>query len=141
MNEMVQVGTVVAAICVPVTALLTVLCTKGVDGWVKMRKTKTAEIMEDRKYSDGEAAKAYDKLIGQFEARIDALEKEQKLLIIELKESRAEHVKCMVEHAALRGKFEALQVHVDRLWKHDEANKENVKKLKEEVEKHTEPMA
>lgn len=143
----------VVAITGGASTLLTLLCTKGVDAWVKWRttnsdedikqqKARAAQDMEDRKYEDSQeavafqqATAAYDKLVANFEARVKALENDRDTLLVELKETRKEHMACQVEQERLRGKLEALQVHVDRLWKHDEANKEHVASLETAIKK------
>lgn len=56
-----------------------------------------------------------------------ALKAQNELLI-------AEQLRLRESNEVLNGKLEALQVHVDRLYQHDKANKENVEVLKKAVE-------
>lgn len=116
-----------------VSALLTLGLTKGVDAFIRLRKSKQEQVMEDKKYEASQesvafqqATAAYDKLLQNFEARVNTLELALKEMNEELKESRKEHVNCIVEQERLRGELKALQVHVDRLWSHEKANKEQI---------------
>lgn len=119
-----------------------------VDAIVRLRKSRTENNMEVAKHEDAQAKEAYsaamiahDKLNAAFESRVKALEEsnlrtheELKFTRQELKQAREEHTKCQVEQEKLRGDLKALQVHVDRLWAHDKANKENVDGLKKTLE-------
>lgn len=131
-----EIATLVGSAAAAIGAILGVLCTKGVDALLKLRKAKQEELMEEKKYEDSQeavafqqATAAYDKLLANFEARVNTLELALKEVGEELKQSRKEHVACQVEQERLRGELKALQVHVDRLWSHDKANKEHVASL------------
>lgn len=129
------------AISAPFNVALGVLLTKGVDAIVRLRKSKTDNNMEVAKHEDAQAKEAYaaamvahEKLNSQFESRVKALEDSLKSTLQELKQTRDEHTKCQVEQEKLRGDLKALQVHVDRLWSHDKANKDNLDGLKKTLE-------
>lgn len=123
-----------------VSGLLTLAATKGVDAIIRLRKSKTDNIMEERKHEDvqakefyAQATAAYQLLIQQFEARVAVLEAanlktdaELKATRADLMKSRDEHANCMIGQESLRGDLKALQVHVDRLWSHDKAGKEQL---------------
>lgn len=128
----------VVAITGGASTLLTLLCTKGVDALLKLRKARTDEIMEEKKYEDSQeavafqqATAAYDKLRQALEARVATLETSLTAVNDELKTSRKEHVGCLLEQERLRGELKALRVHVERLWTHDQANKDQVAALAE----------
>ncbi len=120
----------------------------AVDAVIRLRKSRLDNNMEVRKHDDAQAKEAYEaasvvheQLRIQFEARIKALEdangrthEELKATRAELSQARAEHTNCLVAQESLRGELKALQIHVDRLWKHDEANREHAKALKSELE-------
>lgn len=131
----------IVAITGGASTLLTLACTKGVDALLRMRKAKADEIMDGKKYEDNQAVvafqqatAAYDKLLAAFEARVETLEEALKAVNGELREARKEHINCVREQERLRGELKALQVHVDRLWKHDQANQANVAVLEKAVE-------
>lgn len=139
---------VTGAVSGGIGGLLGVVLTKGVDAIIKLRKSKQEGIMEERKYEDSQAkdayhqaTTAYEKLLLQFEVRVTVLEsanrtinEELKNTRAELKASRDEHANCMVAQETLRGELKALQIHVNRLWTHDQNNKENVKKIEQHIE-------
>jgi hypothetical protein len=130
------IGTLVTLVGA-IGALIGVLATKGVDGWLRLRKAKQDEKMEDQKFEAGkdaeaykQATAAYEKLIGNFEARLVASEQTLREVHQELKQCREQHVKSIEEQGNLRAELAALKVHVDRLWSHDKAGRENLDHLK-----------
>jgi hypothetical protein len=134
----------VVAITGGLSTLGTLACTKGVDALLRIRKAKADEVMEDKKYEDSQesvafqqATAAYDKLIAAFESRVNTLETAITTVNGKLEESSKREVACMVEQERLRGDLKALQVHVDRLWKHDQVNQANVSGLKKQLEEET----
>lgn len=123
------------------SALLTLGLTKGVDAVIRIKKAKQDRVMEDKKYEDNQesvafqqATAAYEKLLQNFEARVNTLELALKEMSEELKASRREHVNCIVEQERLRGELKALQVHVDRLWSHDKATKEQIEQSTRDIQ-------
>ena len=142
-----RIVAITTAVTVPVTSLLTLLLTKGRDTYLAIRKAKTEEVMEEKKFEAGQeviafqqATAAYEKLTTSFEARVKTLETALASVNDELKEARKEHVNCVREQERLRGELKALQVHVDRLWSHDTKNKEYAEKLKAETEAKAEEL-
>ncbi len=130
----------VVAVTGGASTLLTLFCTKLVDALLRIRKAKQDQLMDEKKYEDSQesvafqqATVAYEKLLKNFEARVNTLELALKEMNEELKDVRKEHVACMVEGERLRGDLKALQVHVDRLWNHDQANKEHVAVLESAI--------
>lgn len=124
-----------------VSMILGVLCTKGVDALLKMRKAKSEEHMEEKKYEDGQeavafqqATAAYEKLLAAFESRVQTLETALQAVTVELKESRKEHTNCAVEQERLRGEIKVLQIQVDRLKDHDLRNQQQIEKSHKDLQ-------
>lgn len=120
------------------STLLTLACTKGVDALLRLRKARQEEVMEDRKYDDSqeavafkEATAAYKMLIQAFEVRVHALETALAEVNAELKETRSNYVKAIMESAELRGE---LKVYVERFFAHDENNKKHLEVLTEKLQ-------
>lgn len=132
---------VTGAVSASAGGLIGVLCTKGVDAYLRIRKAKADEDMAEKTYDASQeaaafqqATAAYEKLISAFEARITALETALSAVGQELQVTRKQHLEAVIEQERLRGELKALQVHVDRLWSHDSANKQNVDGLKAKVQ-------
>ncbi len=92
--------------------------------------------MEDRKYEDGRAEEATNKLVSELTARVNALSSE-------VKEVRGEHIHCVEQQGYLKGQIAILlekdakkgeliaklTEEVNRLSRHEQANMENLKNL------------
>src|SRR5687767_6415410 len=76
-----SIGVLVGTISAGAGTILGVVLTKGVDAFLRIRKAKSDEIMDEKKYDDSkesiafqQATAAYEKLIQAFETRVKALE-------------------------------------------------------------------
>jgi hypothetical protein len=140
------IGAIIAAASAAGSSLLTIIYTKGVTARNLRRTTDHNIVMEDKAYEDNKAAIIFEQFKGALEQRIATLERELTDVRSEMRADRErhaqevlairkEHMVCMVEHAKTQGKYEAVQTHLDRLWAHDKANKEQHDKLKADIEK------
>lgn len=116
-----------------IVVLLTVLSTKVVDAWLRLRKSG----MEERQYEDGEAKTARDQLVEQLKLQVKDLKADMQTVLSELKQVRTAHVNCEVAQAELRGEVAVLREKISALERHDAANTENAKKLAKIVKEET----
>lgn len=142
MGESAQIVAVTAAIASAVGALIGVLSTKGVDGLIRLRKSKIEGTMTEKKYDDGVAAEAYALFKDAMISRVSALESaltsvttKFEAVTVKLEECRVNHAKAEVETERVKGDMRVMQVQLDRLTQHDEATKKQIAKNLEEAER------
>ena len=111
--------------------VLSVLCTKGIDALLKLRKSK----LEERQYEDGQAKAAQDALVAELKEQVKELKADMSGMLSELKDVRTAHTKCEVQQAELRGELNVMKEKVARLESHDEANRQNKAVLKDALKK------
>ncbi len=113
--------------------LLTFAATKGIDALIKLWKVK----QEERQYADGQTKEGYVALIADLKEQVKELKGNVQSVLAELKDVRAAHINCEINHAELRGIVNVLNEKVSRLEGHDKANADNTKKLAEIVKAET----
>jgi hypothetical protein len=119
---------ITVAISTPITALLTLVLTKGVDAWIKARKQHMEEhsqhakhAMESRQYDDQQDITAREILTQQLTSDLREVR-------AELSAVKGDHLECVRKTGILEGKCEALEI-VNR------ANEERLRKMDAEIEK------
>lgn len=103
--------------------------TKGIPSRLLVRK----QDMEERQYEDSQDKQRKDALVTVLEEQVKELRATVSGLVAELKEVRAAHAKCEIQHAELKGKMEVMDVKLSRLEAHDTANKKNIESLQQSV--------
>jgi chromosome segregation ATPase len=112
-----------------IVILLTWLSTKGVDAWIKFRKTR----LEERQYEDVQVREVHTALEAELRKQIEELRTDFRAVLEELKQARADHVDCKLEQERLRGHVALLQEKVARLEGHDKRGEEHIKSLRDAV--------
>jgi hypothetical protein len=120
--------------------LLSVLATKGVDGFLKVWGFG----FERQKYQDAREDKEHDALVDELkdrivklESAIDSIQKsfsEERMTAARLlAEEKAAHTKCQLEQESLRGDVRVMQEQIKGLLRHDQVNKDGLNELKAKV--------
>ncbi len=132
-----EIAAATGAVTAAVTAPLTLILTKGIEALLKYRKARHDETMERDKADDAKSAEdyaqakaSYERMIGLFEARVNTLEGALKDVHQRLEDCHKQHLEAIRVQEQLKGELKALEVHVQRLWKHDERNEEDRKQLR-----------
>lgn len=124
-----QIAIWAGAICTGLGGLL--------GGWatayVMIRKANAEAKMGERKQDDNVVSEAYLLFKEAMTARVSALETALGIVTDKLEKSREAHTKCEVAMADLKGDIKVMQEKIDRLTKHDEANKEQIEANKEKA--------
>lgn len=126
----------VLAIVGGLSSLVTLFATKGVDAWLRVRKSG----LEERKYEDGRAVEGYQTTISELKARVThletLLEMQEKKYTSEIEALRREHIDCVKLQTALSVQNEHQAKEMRRLddeiqslreWRHSIANAAQVK--------------
>jgi hypothetical protein len=97
---------------------------------------------ELEKYRDGRKEKQESALVTELKDQVKELRADLQTVLSELKTVREKHTDCEIKQATLQGKFEAqaermnaMQIQIDGLMRHDQANKENKAVLKDAIKK------
>lgn len=130
-----------------VIAVITVLCTKGIDALLRWRKSQ----LEERQYDDGQTKAGYDALVEALNQRIDELAKEVAEVKREAREDRltasraladekAAHADCKIAVAELRAEIRVMQKDMEALKRHEKVQVKNVENINERI-KQLDPTA
>lgn len=102
-------ATTLTVLCSALTGLLTLLATKGIDAYVKWRKTNN-EIEAAACQSEDERADTWAKLVIERQQKdIESLRVDVRTLVSEMNQLRAEHLQCELTQAELRAELAALR--------------------------------
>ena len=94
--------TIVTVVCSALTGVVAVLCTKGVDAYIKWRKTNH-EIEADICHSDDERADIWAKLVIERQQKdIEGLKADVQLLVGKIETLQRDHMNCEKQQAELR---------------------------------------
>lgn len=111
--DAVQAAALSAAVTTPIASLLTLAATKGVDAYVKVRKTQT----DESHYEDQRIDENWRLLVGKQEGRLEKLE-------ADLEYSREQHLECIKNQGRLEGRIEELE---RRVYRHDQPKNDTEK--------------
>lgn len=106
-----------AGIAAIISSVLTLLCTKGVDAYVRWRGTH----QQDEQYRDQRVEKGYEFVISQLKERTSNLE-------IVLVATQKEHLDCIRVQAGLKAQNEAMERNMGRVT---EENREMKKQFEQ----------
>lgn len=121
-----QTSVLIGAAGATTGTLLGIVCTKGVDAWLKLRKDTRDEKTTDAAAEDN----TLRFIIGRQDARIERLE-------TELKDVHTQHADCEKKHESLKVRLEVLGQRVDTFAKEDDDSKVRaIKRVLEHDVKH-----
>jgi hypothetical protein len=111
---------ITAAATTAITTPLTILLTKGVDAWLRLRKATT----EEDHYTDTRIDQNYLAVIGQLRGELAVVREA-------LAKLQDEHVECIRVSGELSGRLTEIEKAMSR---HDRANKEQIQTNRREIE-------
>ncbi len=124
------------------TGLLTLVCTKGVDAYLKVRKDHREAVAEKTTAALTEQHHQEDRVETKQEEQIADLKEQVKTLQADLKAVQHDHVECVKAQAELRGDNKAMASHIEllqseveslRKWRHDLSTPLQIEVLKKAI--------
>ncbi len=106
-------ATILTILCSGATGVLTLAATKGIDAYVKWRRTNS-EIESAACHSEDERADTWAKLVIERQQKdIESLRADVRSLVLEMNDIRKEHLNCERTASELRAEVAALRRQVN----------------------------